>query len=97
MATNDVTITSGLIPGVGAPAAIPVQGTRAQDVDPFAAKAGPDISYRSTEVYAVFRQDPQTRQMQVAIFDGDGRLLRMIPPASVAQMVATMSAYRFRR
>ncbi len=96
MATNDVTITPGLLTSVGAPASVPVQGGRAQDVDPFAAKAGPDISYRSMEVYAVFRQDPQTRQMQVAIFDGDGRLLRMIPPASVAQMLATMSAYRFR-
>jgi hypothetical protein len=95
MTARDVVSTSFVgLPGVP-PSTLPEVLGRPQ-LDAFAKRAGPDVAYRSQETYAVFRMDPQTHATQVAIFDGDGRLLRLIPPSSVAQMVAAMTSYRRR-
>ena len=40
--------------------------------------------------------DPSTKEMIVSVVDEAGRLVRMIPPDSVAKMIAAMAAYRGR-
>jgi hypothetical protein len=66
--------------------------------DRFAKQAGPDVSFKGpdgvTEAYAVFQIDPQSKQLQVMVVDGQGQVLRMIPPKSVSQMVEAMGRYR---
>lgn len=99
MTTNDllptVLVTTGL-----SPAAIPQlapQGAAPQK-DSFAKQAGPDVSFKGpdgmTEAYAVFQIDPESKQLQVMVVDGQGQVLRMIPPRSVSQMIESMSRYR---
>jgi hypothetical protein len=73
----------------------PVQSTRPLAVlDEFSARAGADVSYHLEDSYAVFQYDADKRRVQVAVYNGDGQLIRMIPPGSVSQMIAAMSAYR---
>ncbi len=98
MATNDLLSTALVTTGV-APAALPqLSKDKAPVADRFARRAGPDVSYKSsagvTEVYAVFSVDPESRELRVAVVDHDGRVLRMIPPGSIAQMMEQMARYR---
>ena len=44
-------------------------------------------------VHAMFQVDPTTREVRVSVVDDRGRLIRMIPPDSVAQMLAAMTSY----
>jgi uncharacterized FlaG/YvyC family protein len=44
-------------------------------------------------VYAIFSFDPESNEIHVRIVDEQGRLIRTIPPATVAQMLAAMGAY----
>ena len=44
-------------------------------------------------VHAMFHVDPETKRVQVSVVDDQGRLIRMIPPDSVSEMMAAMSAY----
>ena len=44
-------------------------------------------------VHAMFHVDPKTNRVQVSVVDDRGRLIRMIPPESVAQMLEAMAAY----
>jgi hypothetical protein len=87
------------------PAAV-VTGLAATDVaspsssdwqDPFSARAGADVSYRNLSTYAVFRYNAEKHTTQVAVYSEEGRLVRLIPPGSVAEMVSAMSSYRPRR
>jgi uncharacterized FlaG/YvyC family protein len=48
-------------------------------------------------VFAVFQVDPETHEMHVSVVDDAGRLVRLIPPDSVAQMISEMAAYSRRR
>ncbi|MEI7743847.1 MAG: flagellar protein FlaG [Chloroflexota bacterium] len=86
------------LPGV----ARPTSDTRALVVplDAFAKRGGPDVSVKTDagilRVHAVFQMDPSTKEMSVSIVDEAGRLVRMIPPESVARMIAAMAAYRGR-
>ncbi len=98
MATTDLLPTALVATGT-APATIP--GYTAPTVaarDRFSAQAGPDVSYKGpngpTEAYAVFQVDPVSRQLQVMIVDAEGKVLRSIPPRSVAQMIDSMARYR---
>ncbi len=100
MATNDL-LPAAIVTTGTAPAAIPQllpPGSPAVQRDRFARRAGPDVSFKGpsgvTEVYAVFSVDPESKRLQVAVVDGDGRVLRMIPPGSVAKMLASMGRYR---
>ena len=65
--------------------------------DPFARQAGPDVVLSvggaDVRVYTHFSVDPETHEVKVAIVDQAGRLLRMIPPRSVAQMLEAMNSY----
>ena len=69
-------------------------------LDAFAKRAGPDAAVSTdagvVRVHAVFQMDPTTKEMTVSVVDESGRLVRMIPPESVAQMIAAMAAYRGR-
>lgn len=69
-------------------------------LDQFARKGGPDASVKTDTgvvyVHAVFQMDPTTKEMSVSIVDEAGRLIRMIPPDSVARMIAAMATYRGR-
>ena len=69
-------------------------------LDAFAKRGGPDVAVSTTagmvRVHAVFQVDPTTREMTVSVVDEAGKLVRMIPPDSVAQMIAAMAAYRGR-
>ncbi len=79
----------------GAPLA-PGGATIAQD--PFAKRAGPDVTVQGSDglvqVYSLFTVDAETHRVHVAIVDGSGRLIRMIPPESVGQLIDSMNAYR---
>jgi hypothetical protein len=69
-------------------------------LDAFAKRAGPDVAVATdagpVRVHAVFQMDPTTKEMSVSVVDEAGRLIRMIPPDSVAKMIAAMAAYRGR-
>ncbi len=69
-------------------------------LDQFAKRGGPDASVKTATgvvyVHAVFQMDPTTKEMSVSIVDEAGRLVRMIPPDSVARMIAAMATYRGR-
>ena len=69
-------------------------------LDAFAKRAGPDVAVSADagmiRVHAVFQMDPSTKEMSVSVVDEAGRLVRMIPPDSVAKMIAAMAAYRGR-
>lgn len=69
-------------------------------LDAFAKRAGPDVAVGTDggmiRVHAVFQMDPATKEMSVSVVDESGRLVRMIPPDSVAKMIAAMAAYRGR-
>ena len=99
MATNDL-LPAALVSTGSAPAAVQKAApqTAAAQRDRFARQAGPDVSFKGpdgvTEAYAVFQIDPQSKQLQVMVVDGEGQVLRMIPPRSVSQMVESMGRYR---
>ena len=98
MATNDLLPTALVATGT-APAAISQYTAPAvAGKDRFSAQAGPDVSFKGpngpTEAYAVFQVDPESRQLQVIVVDSQGRVLRAIPPRSVAEMLDTMNRYR---
>lgn len=69
-------------------------------LDEFAKQSGPDAEVKTASgmvsVHAVFQLDAKTRELSVAIVDADGALIRMIPPDSVARMIAAMATYRGR-
>ncbi len=99
MATNDL-LPAAILTSGAAPAAIPQLKTAnlAVQRDRFSKRAGADVSFKGasgvTEVYAVFSVDPDSKKLQVAVVDGEGRVLRMIPPGSVAKMMETMGRYK---
>ena len=65
--------------------------------EPAPAKDTPDaeiaIADTLVRVHAMFHVDPETKRVQVSVVDEQGRLIRMIPPESVSEMLAAMSAY----
>ncbi|HWP62936.1 MAG TPA: flagellar protein FlaG [Candidatus Binatia bacterium] len=67
------------------------------DVDAFGRIAGPDASVDGelglVRVYAIFSFDPTSNEVRVRVVDETGRLLRTIPPESVAAMIAAMRTY----
>ena len=100
MATNDL-LPTALVATGSAPAAVSAAGPRlpaAQQQDRFAKQAGPDVSFKGpdgmTEAYAVFQIDPESKQLLVTVVDGQGKVLRVIPPRSVSQMMESMGRYR---
>ena len=99
MATNDLLPTALVATGT-APAAIPqlAPALVGSQKDRFAKQAGPDVTYKGpdgpTEAYAVFQVDPTSKQLQVIVVDSQGKVLRAMPPGSVAQMMETMNRYR---
>jgi hypothetical protein len=98
MATNDLLPTALVATGT-APAAIPgATPQQAPTRDRFAKQAGPDVTYKGpngvTEAYAVFQIDPKSQKLSVMVVDGNGQILRAIPPQSVSQMLESMGRYR---
>jgi hypothetical protein len=69
-------------------------------LDQFSRQSGPDASVKTAtgvvSVHAVFQLDAKTRELSVAIVNEDGQLVRLIPPESVARMIAAMATYRGR-
>lgn len=67
-------------------------------LDGFGRAAGPDVAIVAgpsmVRMYAVFDVDPTSRDLSVRVMDESGRLVRMIPPESIAQMLAAMARYR---
>jgi hypothetical protein len=82
---------SGLVGGPGS-VVVPL--------DAFAKRGGPDVAIKTdagmVQVHAVFQLDPSTRELSVSVVDESGRLIRLIPPESVSQMIAAMATYRGR-
>ena len=99
MATNDLLQTALVTTGT-VPAAIPTMSPipAAPVKDRFARRAGPDVSYKGpdgmTQAYAVFHVDPKSKELQVTVVDGEGRVIRVIPPRSVSEMIESMGRYR---
>lgn len=66
-------------------------------LDAFGRAAGPDAAVDGGDgfvrVYAIFSFDPSTNEVRVRVVDETGRLIRTIPPESVAAMIAAMAAY----
>ena len=94
--------TERLSPVATAPAAVsgvavPLPAGGAAGDDPFARHDGPvvvmNLSGAEVRVYTHFSVDPDTHEVQVAIVDQAGRLVRMIPPNRVRQMLDAMNAY----
>jgi hypothetical protein len=67
-------------------------------LDAFGRQAGPDVAIATgpviVRVYAVFEIDPGSQRLRVRVVDDRGHLVRMIPPASVNEMIVTMAKYR---
>jgi hypothetical protein len=93
--------------GAGAAGATPAAAAlahaatgRVVALDDFGERGGPDVAVRTDggmqAMHAVFQMDPATNEMRVSIVDAAGRLVRMIPPDSVAQMIAAMATYHGR-
>jgi hypothetical protein len=99
MGTNDL-LPTALVATGSAPAAVPqlAPAQAAPQRDRFAKRAGPDVSYKGpdgmTEAYAVFQIDPQSKQLLVTVVDGEGQIVRVIPPRTVSQMMESMGRYR---
>ncbi len=99
MATNDL-LPTALVAAGNVPAASPqlAPAMPGSQKDRFAEEAGPDVSFKGpaglTEAYAVFKIDPESKQLQVMVVDSDGQVLRVIPPRSVSEMIESMSRYR---
>lgn len=97
MATNDLIPTALVATGM-APVAIPGLVSTTTTRDRFARQAGPDVSYKGsdgiTEAYAVFQIDPASQKLSVTVVDGNGQVLRTIPPQSVSAMMESMGRYR---
>jgi hypothetical protein len=99
MATNDL-LPTALVSTGSAPAVVsqmaPAQAAPTRDQ--FAKRAGPDVSFKGadgmTEAYAVFQIDPESKQLLVTVVDGEGQVLRVIPPRTVSQMMESMGRYR---
>jgi hypothetical protein len=53
-----------------------------------------DVATGSQSSYAVFMVDRATRETLIRIYDGEGRLIRMIPPEDVIDVAAQLDAYR---
>lgn len=66
-------------------------------LDDFARRAGPDVAFDSgaqvVRVFAIFIVDPETNRIRVRVMDDAGRLIRMIPPETVGEMIAAMAGY----
>jgi len=88
------------LPGSSPAAAADRAGAKAIALDKFAKQGGPDAAVQTAagviSVHAVFQLDAKTRELSVAIVSEDGQLIRMIPPESVARMIAAMATYRGR-
>ena len=86
--------------GAATGVASPTNGLLNVQLDAFARRSGPDVAIDTVaglvRVHAVFQLDPTTREMTVSVVDETGKLVRMIPSDSVAQMIAAMAAYRGR-
>ncbi len=99
MATQDL-LSTAITSGVAAPLTLPATTTSGGEtrLDEFSRRAGPDVAYTKagvqTEVYAVFNIDPKTHELRISVVDASGRLVRMIPPESVGEMLAAMANYR---
>jgi hypothetical protein len=53
-----------------------------------------DVAIFGRDTFAVFSVDEETKSTRIAIYDGEGRLMRMIPADSVADMLSQLAAYR---
>jgi hypothetical protein len=99
MATNDL-LPMALVTTGTAPAAIPQLSSTPMTAerDQFARKAGPDVSFKGpngmSEAYTVFSIDPASKELKVMVVDGEGRVIRIVPPTSISQMLESMGRYR---
>ena len=59
-----------------------------------AARQSADVAVLGKNSYAVFSVDQESRATRIAIYDGDGRLVRMIPAEGVSEMLTQLAAYR---
>jgi hypothetical protein len=99
MATTDMLPTAITATGTGPAAALaPVQAQSSAAKDRFSRRAGPDVSFKGpdgpTDAYAVFQIDPESKRLRVTVVDGNGQVLRVIPPRSVSEMMESMGRYR---
>jgi hypothetical protein len=51
------------------------------------------IANSLVRVHAMFHVDPETRKVHVSVVDESGKLVRLIPPESVSEMLAAMASY----
>jgi hypothetical protein len=99
MATNDL-LPTALVSTGATPAAEPLLAptTVGTQRDRFAKTAGPDVSYKGpdgmTEAYAVFQIDPVSKRLLVTVVDGQGQVIRVIPPRTISEMMESMDRYR---
>lgn len=85
-------------PVLGDARAVRGAGTLAARLDGFGRVAGPDVAIVAgpsmVRMYAVFDVDPASHDLSVRVMDESGRMVRMIPPDSIRQMLAAMARYR---
>jgi len=99
MSTTDIDPAAASLATAVAASAMPGLPGRSGDprLDEFARRAGPDVAIGSgqapVKMHAIFSVDPDTNRLRVRVVDDAGRLVRMIPPDSVAEMIAAMGGY----
>ncbi len=92
-------LLSGMAAGAPLPGPRPSAAVTLPDVAPvldeFGRRSGADVVVGvdlPVRVYAIFAVD-ETGRLRVNVVDDRGRLLRILPPDSVGQMLAAMAAY----
>jgi hypothetical protein len=65
--------------------------------DPNHLDRSPDVEIAIADtmvrVHALFHVDPKTNTVHVSVVDEHGKVVRLIPPESVSEMLAAMAAY----
>jgi hypothetical protein len=81
--------------GVGGPPRTPARTAEPDHADQ--APATPDVEIAVANllvrVYSMFHVDPKTQEVHISVVDENGKLVRLIPPDSVSEMLTAMSAY----
>jgi FlaG protein len=86
------------LPGTGGPvrpSGAARESATTNDPNPLDRRPDVEIAIADTmvRVHAMFHVDPKTNTVHVSVVDEHGKVVRLIPPESVSEMLAAMAAY----
>lgn len=89
-------VVADLVPSTGI-SELGRHAARPGTTDPARADVSPDVEIAIANllvrVHARFHVDPETKEVQVTVVDDRGKLIRLIPPESVSEMISAMASY----